>query len=201
MTQETSAIGVPSVTLVRHSGYPQVMARLHGGQDTNDPARRGLPRPTIGVYRRRMATVVRTLPVWAGPVLSALVILNTLSRGMQYTFDPPVQEWLVGVSVIGVHAWGIIFLALAAVLSVGLVMRLAFDWLHPLALGHSVGAGIWTCYTVALFQGVHHSAGTFWVNLTTAVTGAVLNLVLGISMSRRARARAAGLSVTVVEDP
>lgn len=122
------------------------------------------------------------LPSWVGPMLSALLSVLCLNRGVdllrQRMLASPVGDV---VDYYGTTTFGVLFVVAGATVLASLIARRAV----PLLVGHVGMAGIYVWYAASLLLGVlgNHGIGIRFV--ASALGGAAVSIVLAFLLARQ----------------
>jgi hypothetical protein len=91
---------------------------------------------------------------WVGPALTIITVWTAATRGFDYVHGTEITEALAYLSVFGLVAWGWTFLAISALLAIGLVVSLRTSRIGFLLAAHSAALAVYIAFVVALVQGL-----------------------------------------------
>jgi hypothetical protein len=104
----------------------------------------------------RAFTHVYAWPHWVEPLLTAITIVTALARGLDYVAARPGEPCcsLEYLGIVGIHRWGLAYLVVAALVAVGVLLRMATGtaWLQISA--HGVAQAVYGAFGMALLQGI-----------------------------------------------
>jgi hypothetical protein len=138
----------------------------------------------------RAFTHVYAWPHWVEPLLTAITIVTALARGLDYVAARPGEPCcsLEYLGIVGIHRWGLAYLVVAALVAVGVLLRMATGkaWLQISA--HGVAQAVYGAFGMALLQGIFTTGGGVGMRgLAYAISGGAMHFVIMVVLVTRCR--------------